>query len=65
MLTALISRAHFPSKIRPSFRLLEKWLQMISTHWRISRSLNIPNELLNEISTFSGFHRKILEECSD
>lgn len=50
---------------RPSFRLLERWLQTISTHWRISRSLNIPNELLNEICSFTGFHRKIVEESSD
>jgi len=47
---------------RPSFRLLDKWLQSMSTHWRMSHTLHIPNELLTEISTFSGMQRRFLED---
>lgn len=51
---------------RPSFRLLESWLKKITSHWNRTTSLTIPNDLFNEITTFSGFsRRKIDEELSD
>jgi LIM domain kinase 1 len=42
---------------RPPFHILERWLTSISYIWNLdpSHKLNIPCELLNEITSFSGY----------
>ncbi|KAI1292308.1 LIM domain kinase 1 [Halotydeus destructor] len=42
---------------RPSFHLLERWLISISTHWTLDlcSNLHIPDELSNEIISFTGY----------
>jgi len=46
--------------------MLEKWLQVMSTHWRISKTDNIPKELMNEITSFPGLQAKrIFDEFNE
>src|SRR5437660_1487441 len=45
-----------PFYFRPSFDVLERWLGNISLHFVVSSSLTIPQELMNEITSFTGYH---------